>query len=79
MTLEGTAPIIIGEEPYRVDLQSEFKFPGHLEGPPDYRSDPPKLPSSYRYSLLDAEVPGHWVIAALDRERNRFPVPFGES
>lgn len=70
----GGEPVITGEEPYRLDLQSEFKFPGRLEGLPD----PWNVPSSFAYALHQAEVPAHWVIAALDHQRNRLPVPFGE-
>lgn len=70
----GAEPVITGEEPHRPDLQSEFKFPGRLEGLPD----PLNLPSSFAYALYQAEIPTHWVIAALDHQRNRLPVPFGE-
>jgi hypothetical protein len=66
----GGPPVITGEEPYRLDLQSEFAFTGRLQGP--------SCLSSYPYAAFSAEVPAHWVIASLDINRNRLPVPFGE-
>jgi hypothetical protein len=61
----NAAATLACEEPYRLDVQSDFKFPGDLHIPPDHY--PPTI-----------EVPVHWVIASADHKGNRLPVPFGE-
>jgi hypothetical protein len=61
----NAAATLACEEPYRLDVQSDFKFPGDLHIPPDHY--PPTI-----------EVPAHWVIASADHKGNRLPVPFGE-
>lgn len=72
----GRRLVFICEEPYRLDLQSAFKFPGHLEPPDDETGSSPGY--AYCRNFYPVEIPAHWVVAALDQDRNRLPVPFGE-
>jgi hypothetical protein len=66
----GYAATISGEEPYRLDLQSEFVLQGSLRNHREMNNSP--------YAAHSADVPAHWVVAALDHDGKRSPVPFGE-